>query len=138
MEINCQYWIDNYDLSDFSNSIANSGDLLRQRLRFRNIAKHTWKNACAAILDGYKSQDKTQQIITSTATRRQVLEYFLEFGAWSRDELNAMSNIELSALALQYIAGNYRESKSESDCIAFGENDWFYMLDGDIWTTLSN
>jgi hypothetical protein len=101
LEINCQFWIDNYDLSDFSNSIANSGD--------RDIGRHTWENACEAILDGYKSQDASQQIITSTASRRMCIDYFQEFGAWSKPQLNTMTNIELSALALQYIAGNYRE-----------------------------
>jgi hypothetical protein len=132
LEIDCSYWIDNYDLSDFSNSIANSGD--------RNIGRHTWENACEAILDGYKSKDASRQIITSTASRRICINYFREFGAWSKPELNAMTNIELSALALQYISGNYREDMATDDDLDSDsyESGYFYRYDGDIWTTLSN
>jgi hypothetical protein len=138
LEINCSYWIDNYDLSDFSNSIANSGD--------PNIGCHTWENACEAILDGYKSKDASRQIITSTASRRMCIDYFQEFGAWSKPELKAMTNIELSALALQHIAGNYIECEAETgshvaieDC----EQGWFYLHRDNtgrfgLWTTLSN
>jgi hypothetical protein len=141
LEINFQYWIDNYNLYDFSNSIAISGD--------RNIGKITWNNALKAILDGYSSQDKLQMIITSTATRRQVISYFREFGAWEYSELNSMSNIELSALALQYIAGNYIECENETGSDVGIENcdqGYFYRVQsdknsldqGELWTTLSH
>lgn len=128
LEVNCQYWIDNYDLAEFSNSIWQSGD--------PRIGNRTWENACEAILDGYKSQDKDRQIITSTAERSQVVEYFIGFGAWDLVELRAMSNIELSALTLQYIARNYRECE---DLINHPSeySGIFYRHDGDIWTTLS-
>jgi hypothetical protein len=140
LEINCQHWIDNYDLTDFSNSVANSG--------LKNIANITWNNALEAILDGYKSKDKLQMIITSTVTRRQVISYFREFGAWDYSELNSMSNIELSALTLQYIAGNYIECENETGSDVGIENcdqGYFYRVQsdpsfdqGELWTTLSH
>ena len=132
LEINCSHWINNYDLTDFSDSIANSGD--------KNIGRVTWDNALEAVLDGYKSQDKSQQIITSTVTRRQLISYFEEFGAWSYSELSDMSNIELSALALQYIAGNYIEDMHNDDDLDDYEYEsgYFFRYAGDIWTTLSN
>lgn len=125
LEINFQYWIDNYDLSNFCNSIARSGD--------PECGTHTWQSACEAILDGYKSKDTNRQIITSTKIRAQVIDFFQEFGAWSIDELNAMTNIELSAMALQYISGNYNERDSCDD-----EDGYFFLHNGDVWTTLSN
>jgi hypothetical protein len=136
LEINCQHWINNYDLTDFSDSIANSG--------CKNISRTTWNNACEAILDGYKSQDSNRQIITSTKSRRQVIAYFQEFGAWTKSELNIMSNIELSALALQYIAGNYRQDMASDDDLDSEDyqSGYFWRLGGDpqepIYTTLSN
>jgi hypothetical protein len=134
LEINCTYWINECDLSDFNNSIANSGD--------RHIGKHTWSNACEAILDGYKSQDKERQIITSTASRRQVIAYFEEFGAWSKPELNAMTNIELSALTLQHIAGMYIEDMAHDDDLDSEdyESGFFWRTDGgeSIYTTLAH
>ena len=131
LEINFQYWIDNYDLSDFSNSIANSGD--------PECAIHTWQNACEAILEGYKSKDTNQQIIISTKTRRQVIAYFREFGAWSIEVLNEMTNIQLSALALQYMSGNHRDDVNpyDSDSDEY-ESDYFFRYNGDVWTTLSH
>ena len=123
-ELNCQYWLDNYDMRSFSNSIANSGD--------RDCDRITWQNTCNAILEGYRSGDKNQQIVTSTKIRNHLLVFFLGFGAWDRDELRSMSNIELSALALQYIAGNYNECDSIDD-----DESSFYSHQGDIWTMLS-
>jgi hypothetical protein len=140
LEINFQYWIDNYNLYDFSNSIAISGD--------RNIGRITWDNALEAILDGYKSKDKLQMIITSTATRKQVISYFVEFGVWTRMELNSMSNIKLSALTLQYLAGEYLncEAITGSDIgIEDCEESSFYRVQPDstfdsgcLWFTLSH
>ena len=116
--------LDNYDMRSFSDSIANSGD--------RDCSRITWQNACNAILLGYQSGDKTQQIVTSTKVRNHLLVYFLGFGAWERDELRSMSNIELSALALQYIAGSYNECDSIDT-----DESIFYSYQGDIWTILS-
>lgn len=38
-------------------------------------------------------------------------EYFAEFGAWSREELEAMPSDEINALTLQYVSGDIRERK---------------------------
>lgn len=131
LEVNCQYWIDNYDMSDFSNSIANNGN--------PDIGKETWANACTAISDGYKSRDVRAQIVTSTAIRKQVIAFFLDFGAWDSTELNSMSNIELSALVLQYIAGNYRETiVAPSSITQDSDNDFFYRYNDEIWIDLSD
>lgn len=132
LEINCSYWIDNCDLTNFSNSIANSGD--------PDIGSHTWENACEEILEGYKSKDASRQIVTSTASRRMLIKYFREFGAWTYTELFEMTNIELSAMALQYIAGNYIEDMSADDDLDSDdyESGYFFRYQGDIWITLSN
>ena len=123
MELNITHWITSYDMADFSNSIANSG--------LKNIGRITWCNACKAVLDGYKSKDSSQVIISNSTVRKECVDYLSNFGAWSRSELNRMSNIYLSAIILQSIA---------ADCIMYSEilEDYETIgLDGDDHEDLS-
>ncbi len=58
----------------------------------------TWNNAL-----------NCEYTLLTDANRQEVIDYFLEFGAWDNEELTGMSNNELNALLLQFIAGDIRE-----------------------------
>jgi hypothetical protein len=126
LEINCSHWIDNCNLRDFSDSIANSGDPL--------VGPHTWAAAQAQALADYQSGDADRIAIHSTKDRRAAISFFKEFGAWSTEELTAMSNIDLTALIIQYVAGNYLEQQGE---MGPDYDTWFYRHNDQTWTTLS-
>jgi hypothetical protein len=127
IEVNCSHWVNNCNLRDFSDSIANSGD--------PQVGPHTWAAAQAQALADYQSGDLDRIAIHNTKDRWAVISFFKEFGAWSIEELTAMNNIDLTALIIQYIAGNYlaEETEMESD----DYNGSFYKYNGDLWTTLS-
>lgn len=128
IEINCSYWIDNCNLRDFSDSIAVSGDPL--------IGDKTWAAAQAQAMLDIKSG---RQIFTGNEARDRVVEFFTEFGAWSRADLEELGDTNLHALILQYIAGNYLEDQIaiENDCSDAPEYDgWFYRNNGEIWCNL--
>lgn len=75
LEINCSHWIDNCNLRDFSDSIANSGD--------PSIGPHTWAAAQAQALADYQSGDADRIAIGNTKDRWNAISFFKEFGAWS-------------------------------------------------------
>ena len=89
MEINVTH-IMARDLSDYSDSIANSG--------LQNIGQITWRNACEACeamstpLVPYEEQDTLR-------------DWIREFGAWDDAEIAEMTDVETNALLLQFIAG---------------------------------
>lgn len=47
-------------------------------------------------------------------------DWVLEFGAWSREDLDAMNTRELNALFLQWVAGDVREVGADT----LGDIDW--------------
>ena len=91
------------DLGMFSGSAAELGD---------NAGQITWRNALEYVTGN--------PIVPNADAAR---DYFESFGAWSADELKAMSDQEINALALQFIAGDVREI--EGKCADDnGEIDW--------------
>jgi hypothetical protein len=92
MEIDITRIVTKEDCSEFSASIAETG--------LQNIGKITWENACkhaaSAPLCTFEQQDNLR-------------EYLAGFGAWDREELDAMSDTETNALLLQFVASAVRE-----------------------------
>ncbi len=74
----------------FSNSVARSG--------MDNIGAITWRNACAVDV-----------MLVNDETRSELEDHFRGYGAWSREELSDMSDVELNALLVQFVSGDYQE-----------------------------
>lgn len=87
------------DMWPFSHSVAEGG---------QNAGSATWNAAVAFV---------TATPFLSMESTDDVRRYFAKFGAWSPDELSAMSHIEINALLLQFIAGDIREA-SDDDTLA--------------------
>ena len=120
------------DLGMFSGSVMELGD---------NAGRITWCNALEYVAE--------KQIVPDADTAR---EYFESFGAWTEEELKAMTDTEINALALQFIAGDVREieDKCANDN---GEIDWdeyeelasagqlpgaFYAYDGRVYMDMDH
>lgn len=108
----------------FSDSIANSG--------LQNIGQVTWAFACDAMAD------EKQWLCGDLEALRS---YFREFGAWDRDELAAMTGIELNALLAQLVAGDFiarEDAKERGELARYLETDgralyghrgnWYYYV----------
>ncbi len=85
-------------MHDFSNSIARSGR--------EDIGSVTWRNACAAMADPSDWFTNDLDALQS---------WFADFGAWDREELEAMPGQELNALLLQFLAGDYQSRAEASE-----------------------
>ena len=93
-----------FDPSDLSGSIAERGP---------DAAQETWRNSRDAARMAKLRFDRD-------AARA----FFADFGAWSRDELNYMSDSEISALVLQYAAHDLRELQDLCPGDGLGDIDW--------------
>lgn len=89
------------DMFQFSHSRMEGGE---------NAGENTWR----AALDGPRPLLTTPEQFSATR------DYFGGFGAWTGEELNAMSENEIQALLLQFIAGDVREAGADS----LDELDW--------------
>ena len=98
MEINVTQYVNEVDCSDFSNSIFNSG--------LTRIGEITWRNAMQHVAGGELVTDDQQADLR---------EWISEFGAWSDEDIEAMSDQETNALLLQFVAGDIREMKDHYD-----------------------
>lgn len=109
----------------FSNSIAASG--------LQDIGARTWAASCAVMADPGEWPCSDLDAIVDWAA---------EFGAWERQELEAMPGDELNALLVQFIAGDYQrraDAEKRGELARWEEcergrlytcNDrWFYYLD---------
>lgn len=101
----------------FSGSVAELGE---------NAGEITWNNA----LD----ESKKTPLLDSVGCIK-AREYFEDFGAWSKEELAAMTDTEINALTLQYISGDIRELESYdisevSGNIFKGDDNQFYFYMG--------
>lgn len=123
MNIDFTDLINDYDLSDFSNSVFKSGD--------PNVARVNWKNALNAA--------EINPFINNSRDRRCVVSFFREFGAWEKKELDEMSDLELTALLIQYISGVYMEEmENEKDLDDDGyDGEFFKDAEGDTFFNLS-
>ena len=106
MEIKITRLITDLTPSEISGSIAERG---------KNAAEETWANANAAA---------AETPLMTEEERKAAREWFREFGAWSKEELEAMSGTEIDALLLQYAAGDVREAQSLCPGDGLGEIDW--------------
>ncbi len=95
MELNVTDYLDNVDLWYVSNSVNNLGD---------NAAQITWARALEAADDYQWVTDENQE---------EVIEYFLGYGAWNREELESSGNRGLSAMICQEIASEIREFSND-------------------------
>lgn len=127
MQIDITSWVERFgdEAERFSDSIARSG--------LQNIAQITWAYAVAAA-------DET--MFVTDATRDELVDHFLGYGAWDRDKLEAHTDEELNALLLQFIAGDYqarRDAEDEDRLEEYEENEggrlyraesgqWFYYI----------
>ncbi len=65
-------------------------------------------------------------------TRDEVRSFVQSWGAWGEEEINGLTDTELNALLIQFIAGDYREHFEEGEADEFsslygGDNgEWFY------------
>ena len=92
MEIDVTKYVHDYDCSQFSDSIANSG--------LQNIGEITWRNACA---------EAGENPLVASEQQDELRDWIREFGAWTSEEIANMSDQETNALLLQFIAGDIRE-----------------------------
>lgn len=123
MDINVTPFINEHlhNMSKFSDSVFNSG--------LDNIGEITWNNA----------NDVAEELIL-VDDRNELESHFVEYGAWTAEELAAMSLIELNALLIQFVSSDYREtyedleedkSPNEETMRSLYKSDdgnWFYYL----------
>lgn len=107
MEINVTSFVIDADHCSISASQAELG---------ANAAKVTWGSAqdaasAAAFLNTDDECDKAR-------------DWLAEFGAWSGDELCAMSNREVRALIIQFVSGDVREAEKLAPGDGPGFIDW--------------
>ena len=104
MEVNVTCLIDSIDPAELSASVAERG---------KNAGPETWTNSKDAARKAKLRFDRD-------AARA----FFADFGAWSRAELDYMPDSEISALVLQYAAGNLRELQDLCPGDGLGNIDW--------------
>lgn len=84
--------MDDCELQAFSASRYESG--------LDNIGQVTFRNALEYAEDNPLLRNETE--------REAVRDYFRGFGAWSTEEIDGWTNVELDALAVQHVAGFLR------------------------------
>lgn len=92
--------------------------------RGENAGQLTWEAACAA------QEDESDRLVTPEQ-QEELREYILEFGAWSEEEVERMSDQETCALLLQFIAGDIRSmaEDAEEGMLSQGDNGkWYYYV----------
>lgn len=72
-----------------------------------NAGRITWQNAVESATDS--------PLVTDPDQLQECRDYFAEFGAWAEEDLAAMSDEEINALLLQFIAGAIRERQHYVD-----------------------
>ena len=93
MEIDVtEFWrMSDSELMEFSASIAEMGEC---------AGKHTWNHA---------KQEAERKPLVGEEGYQELREYFVEFGAWSEEEIESWDGQTLNALLIQLIAGDIRE-----------------------------
>lgn len=92
MTLNITHLVNGDDMVRYSASIAEIGEMAGQI---------TWNNAQSEAADA--------PLLKTHEDCDYARKFFSEFGAWHETELAAMSDTEINALTLQYIAGDIRE-----------------------------
>jgi hypothetical protein len=87
-----EFWrMSDSELMEFSASIAEMGEC---------AGKHTWNHA---------KQEAERKPLVGEEGYQELREYFVEFGAWSEEEIATWDGQTLNALLVQFIAGDIRE-----------------------------
>jgi len=102
------------DLTLFQDSIANSGR--------SDIGMITWENA-----KGYTEY----HYLNTPEAHKEFIVYAREFGAWSKDDLNEMTDTDRNALLLQMIAADIltyqRQDEDNDPCTVYAHAGQFYF-----------
>lgn len=119
MEINVTALMNDHDLSSYSDSIANSG--------LQNIGQITWRNAVEAC-------EAMETPLVPKEGQDDLRDWIADFGAWSREEIAEMSDVETCALLLQFIAGDgqaYLDAEEDGRLAEYEENEGGRLYKGD-------
>lgn len=115
MEININFLLsDDHDLIDYSASQNELGD---------NAGKITWNNSLESGIEFVKDPDDIERI----------KKWFSEFGAWSKEEIQAWDNKEVNALLLQFISGDLREYLKAKERSTEEFEEWYERQGGSIF-----
>jgi hypothetical protein len=102
MEINITS-LANLNCFDLSRSIAEAGP---------NAGPQSWQNA--------KEQAEETPLLNDAEKLQAFRDWIKDFGAWDAEEIAAMSDNDLNALFLQWVAGDTRKAGADS----LAEIDW--------------
>lgn len=122
MEINITKFIVKHSdcMEQFSSSVGKSG--------LDNIGQITWNNACIEMTD------EANRLVTGEDLA-ELIAHFRGYGAWDSDELNSMSEKELNALLIQFIAGDFQEradAEAEGRLEEYEENQGGRLYQSDV------
>ncbi len=92
IEIDVTVYVEDHDCSLYSDSVFNSG--------LQNIGEITWRNAC---------QQVTDEPLVTAEQQAELRDWLAGFGAWDREEIAAMTDVETNAMLLQFVAGDVQE-----------------------------
>ena len=120
MEINITRFFEEACPKDYSASVAEIGS---------NAGADTWSAAC---------EDSADFMMLDTDEKREAFkDYVRGFGAWTDEEINAWSTIELNALFIQFVSGDIREHEvtvlpegQSVESFYFGPNGQVYFYVG--------
>jgi len=124
MELDITLFVEKYRdcMERFSDSIARSGR--------EDIGKITWLNALDAV------SDQAEPFLQGWDTHA-LQERFVDYGAWSEQELADMTGQQLYALFVQFIAGDYQrytapdyDEEREGGSLYLANGRWYYSVDG--------
>lgn len=122
MEIDITAYVNDIDCSLFSDSISNSG--------LENISKITWNNAMQHVA--------VSGLVELPSELQACRDWFSEFGAWTRKEIDSWSDQKINAVLLQFIASSVKEIGAYDTYAEYCEYDgachqdadgtwWFYV-----------
>lgn len=103
-EIDITDFFNSADAFEFSASVAERGE---------NAGKETWNNA--------KEEGTRAPLLTTPDQIQALRDHVKEFGAWSREEIEAWSSVECNALFIQLVSGDMREAGLDQDP---DDQDW--------------
>jgi hypothetical protein len=89
---------------------------------FSASAMEIGNDASQATWTAAKEAAEALPILKTTDQLNAAIDYFEGFGAWSREELDAMTDQEVNALLIQFIAGEFREAAHYDSFEEYSEN----------------
>ena len=98
MELDITHFFNEADPFDYSASVAERGE---------NAAFQTWN---AALVDA----ELNSAWLDGDDAREVIRDFFRGFGAWEKEQIDGWSDRELTALLMQFIAGDIREASLDA------------------------